>query len=164
VLRSSAPVEGFMYSPFIALLLAIFSPLAIHTSIMLWAILQASCVVLYLSLFRWLVPAGLRFQLFFVLIALTSFPLWHTLSWGQVGIITCVAILGMLALLERGRRFYAAALVGFAASFKFFPLIFLAPFAFRRDLRFILLSALACVAFLVVIPGVLMGPNDTLAF
>jgi uncharacterized membrane protein len=81
-----------------------------------------------------------------------------------VGIITTVAILGMLALLERGRRFPGAALVGFAASFKFFPLIFLAPFAFRRDFRFLLLAALACVAFLVVLPGVLMGSGETLAF
>jgi hypothetical protein len=164
VLHSGTPVEGFMYSPFIALLLAFFSPLAINSSIWLWGILQAGCVVLYLLLFRWLVPAGLRFQLLFVFIALTSFPLWHNLSWGQVGVITTVAILGMLALLERGRRTYAAALVGFAASFKFYPLIFLAPFAFRRDFRFPLLTALACVAFFVLVPGVLMGHSDTLTF
>ena len=164
VFISGTPVEGFMYSPFIALLLAIFSPLALNTSILLWGILQVGCVVLYLLLFRWLVPASLRYQLFFVLIALTSFPLWHNLSWGQVGVITTVAILGMLALLERGRRLSATALVGFAASFKFFPLIFLAPFAFRRDFRFLLLAALACVVFLLLIPGVLMGPADTLTF
>lgn len=164
VFYSDTPVRGFMYSPFIALLLALFSPLAVHTSVVLWGILQASCVVLFLLLFRWLVPAGLRFQLLFVLIALTSFPLWHNLSWGQVGVITTVAILGMLALYERDRLLFAAALLGFAASFKFFPLIFLAPFAFRRDYRFLLLSALACLAFLVVIPGVLIGPGDTLTF
>jgi hypothetical protein len=64
----------------------------------------------------------LRFQQLFVLITLTSFPLWYNLSWGQVGVITTVAILGMLAMLERGRRLSAAALVGFSASFKFFPL------------------------------------------
>jgi len=164
VLHSSTPVEGFMYSPFIALVLALFSPLTIHTAIILWGILQAGCVFLYLLLFRWLVPAGLRFQLLFVFIGMTSFPLWHNLSWGQVGIITTVSILGMLALYERSRRLSAAALVGFAASFKFFPLIFLAPFAFRRDYRFLLLAALSCVAFLVVIPGVLMGPGDSITF
>jgi len=164
VFRSGAPVEGFMYSPFIALLLALFSPLAVDTSIILWGILQAGCVLLYLLLFRWLVPAGLRFQLLFVFIALISFPLWHNLSWGQVGIITTVAILGMLALYERGRRLPAAVLLGVAASFKFFPLIFLAPFAFRRDFRFVLLAAISCLAFLVVLPGVLMGPGDTLTF
>jgi hypothetical protein len=164
VLLSGKLVKGFMYSPFIALLLAIFSPLAFNTSIILWGVLQIGCAVLYLGLFRWLVPAGLRFQLLFVLIALTSFPLWHNLSWGQVGIITTVAILGMLALYERGRRLSSAALLGLAASFKFFPLIFLAPFAFRRDYRFLLLSALACLAFFIVLPGVLMGPGDALTF
>ena len=164
VLTSGMPVQGFMYSPFIALLLAFFSRLSINISIMLWGSLQAFCVVLYLLLFRWLLPAGLRFQLLFVLIALTSFPLWHNLSWGQVGIITTVAILGMLALYERGRRLSAAVLVGFAASFKFFPLIFLAPFAFRRDFRFLLLATLACVTFFIVLPGVVMGPVDTLSF
>jgi hypothetical protein len=153
-----------MYSPFIAILLALFSPLAINPAIVLWGLLQAGCVVLYLFLFRWLVPARLRFQLLFVLIALSSFPLWHNLSWGQVGVITTVAVLGMLALYERGRRLSAATLLGLAASFKFFPLIFLAPFAFRRDFRFVLLAVLACVVFFIILPGVLMGPGDTLTF
>jgi hypothetical protein len=164
VFGSGAPVEGFMYSPFIAVLLALFSTLATNAAIALWGLLQAGCVVLYLLLFRWLVPAGLRFQLLFVLLTLTSFPLWHNLSWGQVGVLTTVAVLGMLALLARGRRLSAAALLGFAASFKFFPLIFLAPFAFRRDFRFLLLAALACAAFFIVLPGVLLGPGDTLTF
>ncbi|MGW8225628.1 MAG: glycosyltransferase family 87 protein [Anaerolineales bacterium] len=163
-LTSGMPVEGFMYSPFIALLLALFSPLAIKTSELLWGFLQVGSVVLYLLLFRWLLPARLRFQLLFVIIALTSFPLWHNLSWGQVGIITTVAILGMLVLYERGRHLSASALVGLAASFKFFPLIFLAPFAFRRDFRFLLLATLACVTFFIILPGVLMGPGDTLGF
>ncbi len=164
VLLSGTLLKGFMYSPFIAILLAIFTPLAINTSILLWGILQACCIVLYLLLFRWHVPADLRFQLLFVLIALTSFPLWHNLSWGQVGVITTVSILGMLALLERNRRLSAAALLSFAAGFKFFPLIFLAPFAFRRNYRFLLLTALVCVVCFVVVPGLMLGPTHTLSF
>jgi uncharacterized membrane protein len=153
-----------MYAPFIALLLALFSLSEIHISIVPWGILQVGCVILYLLLFRWFVPTGLRFQLLFVLIALTSFPLWHNLSWGQVGIITAAAVLGILALFERGRRISAAVLVGIAAGLKFFPIIFLAPFAFRRDFRFLLLASLACIAFFVVVPGILMGPGNTLTF
>jgi uncharacterized membrane protein len=163
-LLSGKLVKGFMYSPFIAILLSLFSPLAINTAILFWGALQAGGIALYLLIFRWLVPAGLRFQFLFVCIALTSFPLWHNLSWGQVGIFTTVAVLGMLVLLERGRRLSAAALFGFAASFKFFPLIFIAPLICRRNLNFLLLAVLACVAFFVIVPGILMGPGETLAY
>jgi hypothetical protein len=164
ILRMGLPVTGFVYSPFIAILLAVFPPLGLNVSFVLWGILQALFVILYLLLFRWLVPARLPIQLFFVALALSSFPLLHNLTWGQVGIFTTVAVLGALVLYERGQRVAAAALFAFAVSFKFFPLIFLAPFIVRRDTRFLLFTAAACGAFLFVVPGVLLGIGDTLNF
>ena len=59
---------------------------------------------MYLLLFRRLVPAGLPIQLLFVALALSSFPLLHNLTWGQVGILTAVIILGMLVFLEHDQR------------------------------------------------------------
>jgi hypothetical protein len=162
--RTGLPVTGFVYSPFIAILLAVFPPLGLNASLILWGILQALFVILYLLLFRRLVPSRLPVQLLFVAIALSSFPLLHTLSWGQVSLFTTVALLGMLVLLERDHRLSAAILFAFAVSFKFFPLIFLAPFAIRREVRFLLLAAAACVTVLFVIPGVLLGFGDTLRF
>jgi hypothetical protein len=164
IFHTRLPLTGFVYSPFIAILLATFPPFGLHTALVLWGILQAVSIIFYLLLFRRLVPAGLPFQLLFVVLALSSFPLLHTLTWGQVSLFTTVAILGVLFFYERGQRVAAAALLAFGISFKFFPLIFFVPFIFRRDLRFLLIAAAACVAFLFVVPGILLGVDSTLGF
>ncbi|MGB5531373.1 MAG: glycosyltransferase 87 family protein, partial [Ignavibacteriaceae bacterium] len=75
-----------------------------------------------------------------------------------------VAIFGMLFIYERGNRVIAATLLTFAVSFKFYPLIFLAAFAARRDNRFLLFTVITCCAFLFVVPGVLLGVDDTIGF
>jgi hypothetical protein len=164
IFRTGLPIEGFVYSPFIATLLAVFPPLGFDASLLLWCILQAAFIILYFLCFRWLVPANLTVQLLFVALTLASFPILHNLAWGQVGIFTTVSILGALVLYERGHRAAAATLLAFGISFKFFPVIFLAPFAIRRDIRFLFLTAGACVIFLFVVPDILLGFGDTLCF
>jgi hypothetical protein len=154
----------FLYSPFIAILLAVFPPLGLNASLVLWGILQILFVILYIFLFRRLVPAGLPIQLLFVALALSSFPLLLNQLGGQVSVFMIVALLGLLVLYERGHRAAAASLLTFAVSFKFYPIIFLAPFAARRDTRFLLFAAAACGTFLFVVPGLLLGVGDTLRF
>jgi hypothetical protein len=70
----------------------------------------------------------------------------------------------MLVFLERDRRAFAAALFAFAASFKFFPLIFTLPFLFHRDFRFLLYASIACGGFLIAVPCLLLGIGGTLNF
>lgn len=164
IFRTGLPVEGFLYSPFIAILLAVFPPLGLSASLVIWGILQVFFVILYLLLFRWLVPAGLQIQLLFVTLTLSSFPLLLNQLGGQVSVFMTVAILGLLVLNERGHRTACAGLFAFAVSFKFYPILFLAPFAARRDVRFLLFAAAACGAILVVVPGVLLGFGDLLRF
>jgi len=164
IFQTKLPIEGFVYSPFIAILLVFFPPFGLDASLLLWGILQAIFVILYLFIFRQLVPAKLPIQLLFVALVLSSFPLLHNFKWGQVGIFTTVSILGMLLFLKRDHRVLAAALLAFAASFKFFPLIFLVPFIFRRNFRFLFYAVIACGVFLLVIPCLLLGLDGTLNF
>jgi hypothetical protein len=164
IFQTKLPIEGFVYSPFIAILLAVFSPFGLDASLILWSVLQIIFVILYLFSFRQLVPARLPFQFLFIALALSSFSLLHNLAWGQVGVFTAVSILGALVFLERDRYAFAAALLAFAASFKFFPIIFLVPFILRRDIRFILFSATACGVFLIAVPCLLLGIDGTLNF
>jgi Glycosyltransferase family 87 len=164
IFHTSLPIPGFVYSPFIAILFSVFSLLEFNTSLVAWGILQILCVILCLLLFRWLVPAGLPIQLLFVALVLSSFPLLHNFTWGQVGMITMVALLGLLVLYERDQRVGAAVLLALAVSFKFYPLIFLIPFVFRRDTRFLLIAVAACVLFLFGVPGVLLGGGGMLSF
>jgi hypothetical protein len=164
VFRTGLPVEGFLYSPFVAILLAVFPPLGPTASLVLWGILQVIFVFLYLLLFRRLVPAGLPIQLLFVALALSSFPLLLNFIGGSVSVFMIVALLGVLVFNERGRRAAASGLFAFAVGFKLYPIIFLAPFAAGRNARFLFFLAAACVAFLFVIPSVLLGVGDTFGF
>jgi len=52
IFHTGLPLKGFVYSPFIAILLAVFPPLGLDASLVLWGILQAIFVILYLLLFR----------------------------------------------------------------------------------------------------------------
>jgi hypothetical protein len=164
IFSTGLPVQGFLYSPFIAILLAVFPPLGLTASLVLWGILQVLFVFLYILLFRRLVPAGLPIQLLFVALVLSSFPLWLNFLGGQVSVFMIVALLGTLVFNERGHRAAAAGLLTFAVSFKFYPILFLAPFVAGRGIRFLLFAAAACGAFLFVVPGLLLGFGDTLGF
>lgn len=164
IFQTELPLTGFVYSPFIAILMAVFSPFRLHTALILWGGLQAIAILFYLLLFYKLVPARLPFQLLFVTLALSSFVLMHNLTWGQVGIFTTVSVLWALFFYERGQSVAAAALLAFGISFKFFPVIFFLPFLIRRDVRFLLIGAAACAAFLFVIPGLLLGVDGALGF
>jgi hypothetical protein len=164
IFQTELPVSGFLYSPFVAILLAVFPPLGLAASLVVWGILQAIFVILYLYLFRWLVPAGLKNQLLFVTLTLSSYPLILNLLGGQVSVFMIVAILGMLVLIEQGHRAAGSGLLAFAASFKFYPILFIAPFAARCDRRFLLFAVAAFGAVFVVVPGVFMGFGDMFGF
>jgi len=164
IFSTELPVKGFLYSPFIAILLAVFPSLGLNTSLFIWGILQILSVILCLLFFRRLVPAGLPIQLLFVALTLSSFPLLLNYIAGQVSVFILAAIFGSFFLYERGHRLIAAALLAFAVSFKFFPLVFLVVFAARRDTRFLMLAVIACCVFLLMVPGALLGVSDTLGF
>jgi hypothetical protein len=164
IFRTGLPVEGYLYSPFVAILLAIFPPLGPTVSLVLWGVLQVCFIFLYLFLFRPLVPAGLPVQLLFVTLALSSYPLLLNFIGGSVSVLMMAALLAMLVLNERGHRAAAAGIFAFAVGFKFFPIIFLAPFAVSRNTRFFLFMVAACVALLFVVPSVVLGVGDTLRF
>lgn len=164
IFLTELPVDGFLYSPFIAILLAAFPPLGLAASLVLWGLAQVSFVVLYLFLFRWLVPAGLPVQLLFVGLALSSFPVLLNLLAGQVSVFMVAALFGLLAFRQRGQCAAAAGCLAIAVSFKFYPVIFLAPFAARHDRRFLLFAVCACVMCLFALPAVLLGGGDTIRF
>jgi hypothetical protein len=164
IFRTGLPVDGYLYSPFVAILLAAFPPLGLDASLVLWGVLQVLFVCFYFLLFRQVVPAAPPFQLLFIALSCSTYPLLINLMGGQVSVFIIVPLLGMLALDQRGRRAAAASLLALAVSFKFYPVIFLALFAARRDVRTFFLGAAACGTALFIVPGFVLGAGDTLGF
>lgn len=164
VFRAGLPVYGFLYSPFVAILLAVFPLLGLNPSLVLWGVLQVLSVSLYVLLFRRLVPARQSIQLLFVGLTVTLYPAVLNIMAGQVSVFIIAAILGMLVVNARRHRAAAAGLLALAVGFKFYPIIFVVPFVARGDTRFLLFAAAACGGFLFVIPAVLLGAGDTMVF
>jgi hypothetical protein len=129
-----------------------------------WGVLLVAGIIAYIWLFRKLVPAGLPFQLLFVAMLLLSFPLLHTFKFGQVTLFSTVALLATLVFVERGQTWAGAASLALAATFKWHPAVFLAPFAARRDFRFLLWTGIAAMILLLLAPLALLGITRTAEF
>lgn len=164
IFGAAFPVSGFLYSPFIAIALALFPPLGLDAALVVWGGLQGLGVIICILLFRRLVPAGNRVHFLFAAILLSHFPLAFNFLTGQVSVFIMAASLGMLLLYDRGYRVGAAAFLAFAVSFKFYPIIFLAPPIARRDLRLALYTALASLTILCLIPAMFLGVDGTWSF
>lgn len=164
ILRDGLPVRGFLYSPFIAILLAVFPPLGLNASLVLWGILQAAAIPVCIMLFYRLTPSQLPIQVLFPVLILLSYPWWLNFFTGNTSSFIMVALLGSLLAIERRHHFIAAALLAFAVSFKFYPAIFLLPFLAGRQLRLAVVVTVACAAVLVVIPGIVLGAGQTIDF
>lgn len=161
VLTGAPPVDGFVYAPPVALILAPFSLLGRESALIVWGMLMVAGIVVYIWLFCRLVPARLRFQWLFVALLLSSFPILHTFKFGQVTLFSAIALLATLVLVDRGHRLAGASSLALAACFKWHPAAFVAPFAARRDLRFLLWTAIAAGILLLVAPVVLLGSTRT---
>jgi len=164
VLSGAGPVEGFVYSPFVALIMAPFALLGCETAVFVWGALMVAGIIAYIWLFRRLVPAGLPFQWLFVALLLLSFPLLHTFKFGQVTLFSTIALLAALVFVGQGRKGAGAACLALAACFKWHPAAFVAPFAARRDLRFLIWTALAGVILLLLAPVMVLGFARTAEF
>ena len=164
VLAGAPPVDGFVYAPPIALILAPFSLFGRETAVILWGMLLVAGIIAYIWLFRRLVPSRLPFQWLFVALLLSSFPLLHTLKFGQVTLFSTVALLATLVFVEQGQRQAGAVSLALAASMKWHPAVFLAPFVARRDLRFLMWTAIAGGTLLLIVPVVLLGLVRTAEF
>ena len=62
VLSGAGPVEGFVYSPPVALILAPFALLGCELAVIAWGMLFVAGIIAYIWLFRRLVPAGMPLQ------------------------------------------------------------------------------------------------------
>ena len=164
IFHTGLPVEGFLYSPFNAILLAASAPLGLDASLVLWGILQVTAVILCLLLFYQLVPAKHPTYVLFAALTLFSYPLWLNFLGGNTGAFILVTLLGSLLAVERGHHLTAAILLAIAVSFKFYPIIFLVPFVAGRNARFALLGAATSILVLCVIPGLVLSTAGTVKY
>lgn len=160
-----APVRGYFYTAFFAVLLAPVKGLDPTAALWAWGGVQA---LLLLALFafplRRLLPLDWRATALYAFVFASSVPLLHNAKWGQVSVLLVLAVLACFHAYQRGWPVLAGTCLAFAAAIKYYPIVFLAYFLARRDARVVLSTVLAGLLFFVAIPSAVMEPERWLAF
>lgn len=164
-LRSSTPVPGYFYSAFFALLLVPLGALEPIAAMWSWGALQAVGIVALCALplikFIRLKPLGIAL---YTGVIVTSVPLLHNMIWGQVSVLIVVCIIAAFHAHEKNQRILTGVLLAFAASIKYYPILFLLYFILKRDRRVCVTFALAIIVLYVLFPAVVIGPESWMSF
>jgi hypothetical protein len=91
-------------------------------------------------------------------------PIGHTLMRGQVNLLLLLLLCGMAAAVLRGRRWQAGLWLAGAICLKIIPALLLIYPLWRRDLRCLAGCALGLVVGFGLIPALVFGPAQTLAY
>lgn len=164
-LRQGAPAGGFFYPAAFAALLSPFALAGPALAKVVWGALQLACLAyVATALVAAAAPRRPWLALLGTALTMTSIPVLHNLKWGQVSLPILAATGAAFVLHSRGKRNVPASLLGIAAGIKGYPLVFVGWFVARRDVPFVTRAVVACVATLVVLPALVMGPAHALFF
>lgn len=158
VFDGGMPSGGYFYPASFAILIGPLCALPLPWAELLWGCVEialslAACLVLPYAI----APASRDLILLHTFLMSTSVPLLHNFKWGQVSVPVLVLVFCAHAAYARARRARAAGLFGAAVAVKGYPALFLVWPAVRRDVRFLLLAAAACVALVAALPVAVMG-------
>lgn len=165
ILSSAAPVPGYFYSAFFALLLLPFAWLDNQSAMIAWGLVQViSAVALCALPVVRLVPLNRGWAAAYVAVFVTSVPVLHTLRWGQVSIILTLLVIAAFHCYSRDQWILTGALIAIAAAIKFYPAVFILYFVMKRDWRVCASFALTFLLAYVLVPAAVLGPRDWFAF
>ena len=93
-----------------------------------------------------------------------SFPVLHNFKWGQISILITLLIIGSLFAYSKNYKRTAAFLLAFAASIKYYPVLFILYFLLKRDWRFITTFIIFTALLMLIIPFMAIGLSETITF
>lgn len=157
--------RGYLYSPTFALATMPWLRLAPETARLGWVAGVGLSIVAYVALLcawahrdgrTWIVPLV-------PLLVLTSFPVLHTLKWGQVSVFTVAAALVAVMFPLVGRGWLGATSLVLASVPKYYPGVVIAPAVRRGDWPAVGRFALVAVGVFVLAPVLYFGPAGAVA-
>ena len=156
--RRERPVEGYLYSSFFALLMALLALVPAYLVTVTWTALQVvMAIALYSISARRLLALGSIGRVFYLLLFLTSLPLLHNFKYGQVSVLIVLGISLTLSYHREGRSTAGGLVLAAVASIKYYPAIALIYFVFLRDIRFLTAFAVGIFGFLGLLPALWLG-------
>lgn len=160
-----APTYGYFYSPFFAILLSIYQFVSPRPAFLIWGFFQAVTAVLLLCLpIAYIVKKSRYHVILYVILFAFSFPVIHSLRWGQISILLMAFVLMSLYLYAKGYSILAAIVLGIGVSIKFYLGIFTVYFLIKKDTRFLITFFTTTLVCMVFIPFLALGVPDTVKF
>jgi alpha-1,2-mannosyltransferase len=161
---SAGPIEGYLYPPFLAILLAPLGAQPMQVALWVWGVVQVLLVIGLCALpSRTLFAASRAGRLVYACLLATAVPLLNNFKWGQVSVLVTLAVVAALSVGEE-RPLWGAALLALAVAIKSYCAIFVLYFLLKRDWRFVLGTMVFLMIFLGLIPVWMMGEAQTVVF
>lgn len=158
IISNPAPIEGYYYTSFFALLLTPIGRLNLPSAKIVWGVIQ---LISFLGLFivstRGVFKLSPRETILYLGLCLTSFPIIHNITWGQVSILLTACVIAAFLLSNKNKPLLAGALLAFASAIKFYPLVFLVYFLLKRDIRVVVAFGLTALILYLIIPSTILG-------
>ena len=154
--------NGFYYSTFAAI---VFSPFAIFSpsdALFFWGIVQFSLVVLLYLTYKSQLPKISAVRYLFTFLFFTNVAVLHNFKWGQVSILLFMGTFFAFLFYKNNQWTLSAIVLGFTIAFKYFPAIFLIYFLFKKDWKYLILTILVVLIFLLLIPILILGFKETI--
>lgn len=165
IFAERAPVWRFLYTPGFAILLSPFGALDKDTALPLWGAFQLASLAVLAAFCVGVARRRSEGAGYLALgLTLTSQPVLHNFKWGQMSVPLVAAVLLAAALARRGRGIAGGALLAIATGVKYYAALFALPFLLRRDARALAGFAAGLIFFLVLLPGALLGLEETRSF
>lgn len=141
----------YYYSIFFALLVSPLLPLGAVGAKLVWGALTILLVIRCAKLLGLTTPRSI----FFALLVLFQ-PIRDNVNASQMTVLVVWACLEALHQVTRGRRLWAAVLIGAAIDVKLIPLVLLPYFIYRRQWQ-VALMAILVTALLTLVPALVLG-------
>jgi glycosyl transferase family 87 len=161
---SAGPIEGYLYPPLLAILLAPIGAQPLQVALWAWGVCQVLlgiglCVLPSRALFS----ASRNGRLVYAFVFATAVPVLNNFKWGQVSVLVTLAVVAALSVCEE-RAPWGAALLALAIAIKSYCAIFVVYFLLKRDWRFVAWTAAFLMVGLGLIPVLVMGRPQTVEF
>lgn len=151
---------GWFYPPLLAILLQPLlwasKPLAVWTGLQLLLMLGLTQLLAKRIVMRNTIQSGLCA----LVIVTTSFPVLHSVKWGQISLFIAVGLI-FVFYEWRERKYVGPALLGLLGGLKIYPIYFLLLYLLEKKARLFLIALGAFIFFALVFPLLIIGPEAT---
>jgi hypothetical protein len=148
------------YPPFITILFSVFLIFPLEIASKIWVILSISFVLYSLYLFLKVFKIKLSSSIALIVSSLTFvyFPLRFTLGMGQINALVLLSVVLTFYFYIKGKDAYSGTFLGISLMLKFFPVLLILFFLFKRKFNLILYSAITFII-LGAIPYLFIKPE-----